>query len=255
MRNELEEQLMRTFLEHLILTGQREIAAAAVDGLIDRMWGEQGNGWAGLYLDLPPFGYSFIARNKELQQIASMALRSVSSGHLRDEAGDPLIDYPIEFRMKLVDTEDGWRDTVREMISNYKGSNQGLVTQLLAARNGRPVITYNELKYASQAEVKIAMELEARKVLFFPLAVAVRADTGEAWQDHREVDFLICHDGFWGILEIAYHPNRFEQDAEKMAWFKKAGILCIEHRTSEKCYNNPATVVNEFLAILAKHKR
>ncbi|HWG43785.1 MAG TPA: hypothetical protein VN688_13495 [Gemmataceae bacterium] len=252
--NEFEEQLLRTLLEYLILTGQREIAAAAADGTIEFQWSEDGSR-SGLYLDLPPFGYNFIARNKELQQVTSLALRSVSSGHLTDKDGVSLVDYPIDFRMKLVEAKDGWRDAVKEMILKYKGSNQGFVTQLLAARNGRPVITYNELKYASQSEVKIAIELETRKVLFFPLAVGVRADTGEAWQDHREVDFLICHDGVWGILEIAYHPNRFEQDAEKMAWFKKAGILCIEHRTAEKCYNDPIAVIDEFLVILAKHKR
>ena len=97
--------------------------------------------------------------------------------------------------------------------------NQSLVTQILAARNGRPTFTYNELRYASQSEIKIAMELEARRVLFFPLAVGVRAETGEPWKDHREVDFLICYEGVWGILEVAYHPDRYEQDSEKAIWF------------------------------------
>lgn len=154
--------------------------------------------------------------------------------------------------MKLCEGE--WRDAVKEMIRQFEGSNRGLVTQLLAARHGRPVIISNELEYASQSEGRIAMELEARKVLFFPLAVGVRADTGEGWQDHRQVDFLICKDGVWGILEVAYHPNRYEQDSEKMAWFERAGILCIEHRTAESCYDTPAAVVDGFLAILAQHK-
>ena len=117
MRDELKDRLLRTFLEYLILTGQREIAAAAADGSIEPQWEETG-GWCGLYLELPPFGYDFIARNKELQQIASMALRTVSSGHLTGSQGEALVDYPIEFRMKLVDVEDGWRDTVRDMIRN-----------------------------------------------------------------------------------------------------------------------------------------
>jgi hypothetical protein len=99
------------------------------------------------------------------------------------------------------------------------------------------------------------MELEARKILFFPLAVAVRAETGQNWQDHREVDFLICHDGVWGILEVACHPNRFEQDAQKMGWFKQSGILCIEHVTAERCHQDAKGVLTQFLAVLAKHKR
>lgn len=253
MHDEREQQLMRTFLEYLILIGQREIAAAAVDGTIEPQWDEAG-GWTGLYLDLPPLAYDFIADNDELRQIATTALRSVSSGHVWNSGG-PLGDYPIECRMKLVDVDAGWCDVVREMIRNFKGSNQGYISQLMAAKNDRAVITYNELRYASKAEVKIAMELEARRILFFPLAVAVRAETGKVWKDHREVDFLICDDGVWGILEVAYHPDRFEEDAEKMAWFKRAGILCIEHRTAERCYNAPGAVVDEFLEVLARHKR
>jgi very-short-patch-repair endonuclease len=76
-----------------------------------------------------------------------------------------------------------------------------------------------------------------------------------ASQDHREPDFLVCKDGVWGILEVSYHPDRFEKDQEKDTWFKKAGILCIQHYTAERCYNNPADVVDEFLGILAQHKR
>jgi hypothetical protein len=110
-------------------------------------------------------------------------------------------------------------------------------------------------KFASKAEISIAQELEERRILFFPLPLAVRSDTGALYQDHREPDFLICHEGVWGILEVAYHPNRYERDAEKGTWFKKSGILCIEHYTAERCYTNPSEVVDQFLEILAKHKR
>jgi hypothetical protein len=104
-------------------------------------------------------------------------------------------------------------------------------------------------------EIRIAQEFERRKVLFFPLPLAVRNDTGDFYKDHREVDFLVCYEGVWGVLEVAFHPDRYEQDAEKDIWFKKSGLLCIQHCTSERCYNQPAQVVEEFLNILAKHKR
>ncbi len=184
-----------------------------------------------------------------------MAMRNVATGHLSNQEGN-LDEYPIEFRMKLSDVDGDWKSIVRSMILNYKGSNQALISDICAARDGRPVQTYNELKYASKTEIKIAMELEARKVLFFPLAVGVKAETGIPWKDHCEADFLICHDGVWGILEVAWHPpERYEKDAEKALWFKKAGILCIEHRTAEACHESPAQVVEDFLNILAKHKR
>ena len=75
------------------------------------------------------------------------------------------------------------------------------------------------------------------------IAVAVRAETGKRWQDHREVDFLICHNGAWGILEVAYHPDRYEKDSEKDHWFKKSGILCIQHYTAERCCKEAGKVI------------
>jgi hypothetical protein len=122
-------------------------------------------------------------------------------------------------------------------------------------REGRTLYVYNEMKFASQSEIRIAQEFENRKVLFFPLAVAVRAETGSSYQDHREVDFLVCLNGTWGILEVSYHPDRFEKDAEKDSWFKKSGVLCVQHYTAERCYQRPGEVVSEFLEILSKHKR
>ena len=111
------------------------------------------------------------------------------------------------------------------------------------------------MKFASQSEIRIAQELEARRILFFPLPLAVRADTGDFYQDHREPDFLVCKDGVWGILEVSYHPDRYEKDSEKDSWFKKSGILCVQHYSAERCYNHFSDVVNEFLEILERHKR
>jgi hypothetical protein len=98
---------------------------------------------------LPPTGYTFISQNPALHERTIKALRSVSSGHVADGRGDALDEFPIQLRMKLSEVEEGWRDVVRDMIRNYKGSNQGFVSELLGKRNGRPVIEYNELRYAS----------------------------------------------------------------------------------------------------------
>jgi hypothetical protein len=143
----------------------------------------------------------------------------------------------------------------RDLIVNFKGSNQGAITKKVFLRERKPTLIYNEANYASQSEIRIAQELEDRQVLFFPLAMGIRADTGEFYRDHREADFLICDDGTWGVLEVSYHPDRFEKDAEKDAWFKKSGILCVQHYTAERCYREPSNVVNEFISILRKHQR
>ena len=157
--------------------------------------------------------------------------------------------------LMLMPVEDDWKGVVRDMIVNSKGTNQSVISKLMAERDRRKLITYNEASYASQSEVRITQEFEPRQVLFFPLAMGIRADTGENWRDHREADFLVCNKGTWGILEVSYHPDRFEKDAEKDAWWKKSGILCVQHYSAERCFRESARVVDEFLTILAKHKR
>lgn len=157
--------------------------------------------------------------------------------------------------MKHLSVEEGWEKIARNLIVNARGTNQGLVSQICASRDGRPIHVWNELRYASAGEISIAQELERRQILFFPLPVAVRAETGVNWKDHREVDFLICHNGAWGILEVSFHPDRYEKDSEKDLWFNKAGILCIKHFTAERARTEPAKVVEEFLHVLKQYER
>ena len=154
----------------------------------------------------------------------------------------------IEFRIKLLDVEENWQQKVKELIVNAKDSNQAIVTEKVFARdNNKNVLLYNEMKFGSQAEIRIAQEFERRQVLFFPLPLAVRRNTGQFYLDHREPDFLICNDGVWGILEVSHHlSERYEKDVEKDAWFKQSGILCIEHRTADRCRNQPSEVVTSF---------
>jgi len=202
------------------------------------------------YIDVPPAAYRLVAVSEEIQGILRMAMREVVKGHSNNE------NIEVEIRMRQLPAPDkAWNMEMKSRISQFKGSNQGLVSQLIASRDGRPVHTWNELRYASASEITIAQELEKRKILFFPLAVAVRAETGQSWKDHREVDFLICNNGAWGILEVAYHPDRYEKDSEKDHWFKKSGILCIQHYTAERCYKESPKVVDEFLGILKQYEK
>ncbi|MDJ0800571.1 MAG: hypothetical protein QNJ51_27820 [Calothrix sp. MO_167.B12] len=157
--------------------------------------------------------------------------------------------------MQLIEIEEDWQNRIKFIIDNYNYVNQGLITETVFIRKEKDPIVYKEIKFGSQSEVRIAQELERAGVLFFPLPLAVRHETGKFHLDHREVDFLVCSDGIWGILEVSFHPERYENDKEKDAWFKQSGILCIEHYPSEKCYNYPRAVIEEFLSILAKYKR
>jgi hypothetical protein len=248
------ERLQRTWLALLLEANMRELAALVVDA---ELWimGDNWDGDYGISVDLPPTAVTYVHTDGKARQILESILKIAAKGRLHDRNGNGLDDFKIEFRVKLLDIEDDWRAVVKELIVNAKDTNQGVVTEKVFTRAKKQVFTYNEMKFASQSEIRIAQEFECRKVLFFPLPLAVRHDTGDFYKDHREVDFLVCHEGAWGVLEVAFHPDRYEPDAEKDIWFKKSGLLCIQHYTSERCYNQPAQVVDEFLNILAKHKR
>lgn len=249
---ELEAKLHRTWLALLLEGNYREVAALVVDAELTILQGNYQP--AGVSVDLPPSAYIYVSTDTSLKRTIEETLRFLCAGYLYDQNGNRLDNLEIEYRIKLLDVEQDWRAIVKELIVNAKDANQGTVTEKVFSREKKQVYSYNEMKFGSQAEIRIAQEFERRKVLFFPLPLAVRAETGLLYQDHREVDFLVCHDGLWGILEVAYHPDRYEKDSEKDSWFKKSGILCVQHYTAERCYNQSSSVVDEFLSILAKYK-
>jgi hypothetical protein len=253
--DELEESLHRTWVQLLLEHNYREVAAIAVDTdvTVIREWDEssQSSYVSMIAFDLPVSIYATVKNSDHIRKLIERAMSSVCAGRILTEGEW----FAFSYRVKLMDVEDGWQNVVRELIASAQNANQGIISEKLFLQRGKQPYLYNEMKFASQSEIRIAQEFESRQELFFPLPLAIRAETGNFYEDHREIDFLVCHDGVWGILEVSYHPDRFEKDAEKDTWFKKSGILCIQHYTAERCYQNSASVVNEFLAILAKHKR
>jgi hypothetical protein len=252
----LEKQIHRTWLELLMAQNLREIAAIALDCEVKleltSVWDEgERTGFGGVIVSIPASVFGFVKSNERVQQVIQDTISDVAEGYLDVQRRD--MTYSV--RVKLREPEEDWQNIVRRMIANMSDPNQGRITELASGRNnGKGPIVYNEMKFASKSEIRIAQELEARSILFFPLAMGVRAETGSFYKDHREADFLVCDEGKWGILEVSYHPDRYEKDAEKSAWWKKSGILCVEHYTAERCFNEPRAVVDEFLGILAKHR-
>lgn len=245
------EQVKRTIIELLMASGDSDLAAMMVDSEIQEDRDAYDN--TSLLVSIPPAFYS--EAMKRADTLDEM-LRVVSSGHLFDGDGRP-VGAGVVFRVKLLQLEDDWVEVVRAQIAQAKATNQGLVTGTVFERQGKDVIMYGELKFGSKTEVRIAQELESRKVLFFPLAVAVKAETGVNYKDHREVDFLVVHDGVVGILEVAgpNHNGRQITDIEKDRWFQSAGIICLKTYPAELCWSDPAEVVDGFLSYLALHKR
>jgi len=249
--DEFEAKLHRTWVQLLFDTNFEECAAIAVDTELSIIRDDDTNWPRGIAIHITTTSYELITRDSALKQILTKSVIRVTRGHLFIGEDEPIIEYCI----KLVDVEKNWKSVIKDLIVNSKRLNQGLISELVANRDGRQIYEYNGIKFASKSEIRIAQELETRKILFFPLPLAVKAETGNNFQDHREIDFLVCDEGVWGILEVAYHPDRYEKDAEKDNWFKKSGILCIQHYTAERCYKEPSKVITEFLNILAKHRR
>ncbi len=225
----LEEKLHRTWVDLLIAYGHDELSALALDCTI--RINEDNYGPYSLSIEIPASSHNVISQNQNYKNILGQCLTFVADGNATDQDGNNL---NIDFYIKLKDVEEGWQNIIRSLLANRRSENQGLITSIVRQRNNQSLYTYNGLKYASQSEIRIAQELERQKVLFFPLAVGVRAETGKNYQDQREIDFLICDNGKWGIIEVSYHPYRFEKDSEKDIWFKKSGILCIHHYTAER---------------------
>jgi len=250
-----DDNLHHAWIEMLVAAGMAEIAALVIDGSLTKLKSHFDD--EGVIINIPPSAYTYVNGDAITRQVLEKTVIDTVYGHLFDQNGELIARNVIraEFRVQVQDADADWRNLMKTMIANAKEGNQGSVTQKVFERQKAQPLVYNEMNFGSQSEIRIAQEFENRGVMFFPLPLAVRRDTGTLWKDQREPDFLVCHDGVWGILEVAFHPDRYEQDKEKDAWFKKSGILCVEHFTAESCFNKPGAVVDEFLTTLAKHRR
>lgn len=123
-----------------------------------------------------------------------------------------------------------------------EGHNQGIQS------NSEDKIHYwNGLRFRSNEEVKIAEALERANVLFFPNS-KVRLTTTEGRQN-QEPDFLIFHQGKWGILEVWHQDTAAYEERSRL--FKSHGICIVEHYDANRCSEQPDRVVQEFLEILS----
>ena len=121
-----------------------------------------------------------------------------------------------------------------------------------AATGTTRVITWDNLRFRSQTEIRIAQALERAGVMFFPNCMARLSISDEA-TGNREPDFLVCADGRWGILEVdgdPYHPpERAAQEHERDRVFRLRGLK-VERYSGGRCFETPDAVVAEFLKLL-----
>lgn len=136
-----------------------------------------------------------------------------------------------------------------EAMPNGAVSNQGIPYP------NSPRYEWNRLWFRSLSEVEIAKALDRANVFFIPNCLARLSDQRKP--DRRfnlEPDFVVCHQGKWGILEVDgrhYHrpENRAkEQERERQLQFQ--GIRVVHRFDASRCYQEPDTVVSEFLKLI-----
>lgn len=113
--------------------------------------------------------------------------------------------------------------------------------------------TYREIRwkgmiFRSHSEVKIAKALDYAG-LFFVGPGKVRFSAGRERQT-RELDFLICHRGRWGFLEVDGPFHSAEYDAQRDQWAREHGVRLIARFEARRCYDEPQVVIREFLQLL-----
>jgi very-short-patch-repair endonuclease len=139
------------------------------------------------------------------------------------------------------------RAAALEAIQKRLIHNQGVDIQ------GGEIISWQGMRFRSRAEERIARALDEMRVLFLPNCLA-RLNSGRAKRVKREADFLICHDGKWGILEVdgPYHTSA-AADHGKDRLFKGHGVKVVERYPADDCYNDALGVVRQFLQLLEKN--
>jgi hypothetical protein len=162
---------------------------------------------------------------------------------LRAVMPPPIHEVSINYRAEVIDLDPDWRRELQEIARGKKVHNQAV--------DAEKVLIWENHRFRSQAEVKIAQALERAKVLFFPNC---KARLGLTSRENREPDFLVCSKGKWGILEVdgeLFHPpSRAAEDHKRDRLFQAHGIKLVERFDAGLCYEKPDQVVKQFLYLL-----
>jgi Pentapeptide repeats (8 copies) len=149
--------------------------------------------------------------------------------------------YQTDLNKSIV-TEDNAKSD-EKIIKAEDRNNQGILSN-----PEERIYHWNDLRFHSQEQVKIAEALDRTSVLFFPNSKARL--TTPAGRQNQEPGFLIFHQGKWGILEI-WHPDT-EKDETRDQLLASQGISIIQYFEANRCSEEPDRIVQEFLDILSQ---
>jgi hypothetical protein len=154
----------------------------------------------------------------------------------------------ILIKANLIDIEPDWKAQMLDIALGKQVHNQGIEIK------NRATMIWQNLRFRSESEKRIAEALDRAGVLFLPNCLA-RLTTPEG-RKNKEPDFVICHQGRWGILEVdgePFHPpSRTVEDHKRDRDFYAYGIQIVLHFDAAECYQQPDRVVKQFLALLTK---
>jgi hypothetical protein len=192
------------------------------------------------------------AASQGSEDFSALVAREKIAGRIR-EAMEAVITHDatlhhIHYRAHTADVSD--KHLLADLIAQTFGGD--ISNQAPLAREAR---FWNNLRFRSASEIQIAEALDEAGVMFFPLCRA-RVTLGKQ-RVTREPDFLICHQGKWGVLEVdggPFHPaTRTTEDHERDRLFRAHGVRVVEHFDAEQCYQHSALVVIRFLELLRKN--
>jgi hypothetical protein len=149
---------------------------------------------------------------------------------------------------------DSSTDLQGATISDYNTVSDGIIKPENAHNHGilsstkERIYHWNDLRFHCEEQVKIAEALDRTNTLFFPNSKARL--TTPAGRQNQEPDFLIFHQGKWGILEISHSDT--EKDETRDRLFASGGINIIHYCDANRCREEPDRVVQEFLDILSQ---
>jgi Protein of unknown function (DUF559) len=143
-----------------------------------------------------------------------------------------------------------WTISAPGQSLSHADGEQGEKPSLTQRRSSEPenyrALEWKGMIFRSESEIKIAKTLDHRGIFFIP-PVRVRLNASKNSRQSRELDFVICHEGKWGVLEVDGPFHVREADIERDGWLEAHGITNIQRFAAQRCFREPQAVVDEFL--------
>jgi hypothetical protein len=135
-------------------------------------------------------------------------------------------------------------DKLRSEIRKTKAARGG------SSGDTHRTIPWKGMTFRSNTEVRIAKALDEAGVFFLPPTKS-RLNVGKTRQN-REIDFLVFHEGQWGMLEVdgPWHTTSNDEARDELLRVSGINRQRIHRFASDRCYNDPTGVVAEFLGNL-----